>query len=93
MPEHVIKRDGQFEPYDKKKLEGSIKKAMIDAKLSVEDLIEEIKNISGAVEESFGSKKEVDVSEIRTNILSELESKKQAAAIAWREFDGKYKSN
>jgi transcriptional regulator NrdR family protein len=81
-----------MEPFEEQKLVGSIKKAMIDARLSVEDLQEQIKTLRDAVMSQIGNKEEIDVSEIRTIILSELEKNKQAAAVAWRAFDGKYKS-
>lgn len=93
MVDNVVKRDGHLEPFDKEKMKGSIKKAIIDAKLSVEDMKDEIDSMAEMVLDKMKEEKSVDVSEIRNMILSELESKKQAAAVAWRNFDGKYKVN
>ena len=89
---NVIKRDGHVEPFDKEKLTGSVKKAMIDAKLSVEELKDEIDAISTSIMDKLTLEKEIDVSKIREITLNELENKKEAAAAAWRKFDGKYKS-
>lgn len=90
---NVIKRGGHMEPFDMEKFENSIKKAMIDARLIVEELKDDIAKIKKKVLEDLGNKDDVDVSEIRLGILRELEAKKKEAAFAWRNFDKKYKSN
>jgi transcriptional regulator NrdR family protein len=93
MVNNVVKRDGHLEPFDKEKMKGSIKKAMIDAKLSVEDIQDEVDRMADYVEESLNEENSVDVSKIRSTVLAVLENKKQVAAAAWRKFDGKYKVN
>ncbi|MCF7861320.1 hypothetical protein K9M79_03655 [Candidatus Woesearchaeota archaeon] len=89
---NVIKRDGRMEPFDEDKMKGSIKKAMIDAQLFVEEQADEINDMAAEVLVEIGSD-DVDVSELRNKILEVLEEKKPPAAAAWREFDGKYKAN
>ncbi len=90
---NVIKRDGHIEPFDKHKLIGSIKKAMIDARLSINELDDEIEKIYDKVKNKIGNVEEVDVSKIRSTVLSELDNNKEAASAQWRKFDGKYKAN
>jgi len=88
MKMNIIKRDGRMEPFDEEKLVGSIKKAMIDAKLKIDE--QEVQHIMSKVHANLGAE-DIDVSKIRNSVLDELERSKEAAAVAWRNFDGKYK--
>lgn len=92
MVMNVIKRNGLMEPFDERKLRGSIEKAMIDARLKIDELSDDIDQIVDSTMRSLNNKQDVDISELRSSILEELEKRKPVAAAAWRSFDAKYKT-
>lgn len=86
MAKIVIKSDGSKIPFDSKKIVRSITRAAQDAKLDPE----EVKNLANEVSEiaiKFAeSKDEIKSSEIRDNILSELDIVAPHVALEWRRF-------
>jgi len=87
MTKEVIKKDGTKVLFDA----GKIKKAIIAAAAAT-DLSEERKNevaeqVSATVVQILESKDEVATSEIKINVLAELDRVEPSVSAAWREYD------
>ncbi|OPY24160.1 MAG: transcriptional regulator NrdR [Methanobacterium sp. PtaU1.Bin097] len=89
----VRKRSGDKEPFDEVKLKRSIQKAGIDAGYTLDDISDEVDEITGKILEMANQKIEINSDAIRDHILVELDETKPSIAEAWRRFDEKYKGS
>lgn len=87
----VRKRSGDKEPFDEVKLKRSIQKAGIDAGYTLDDIQDEVDEITVKVLEIANQKIEINSDAIRDHVLKELDESHPSIAQAWRRFDGKYK--
>jgi transcriptional regulator NrdR family protein len=87
----VIKRDGGKETFNPDKLINSIRKAVIDAGMGVEQKKEMIEQVSRMAINVVEEKGRVSTRVLRDKILSKLDEADSAVADAWRRFDHKYK--
>jgi transcriptional regulator NrdR family protein len=86
MTKQVIKSDGSKEPYDAKKITGSITRAAQDAKLAPAEINMIVSEISDTVMQFMESKDEVMSSEIRDLVLMELDRINPIVSAEWRRF-------
>lgn len=84
MAKFVIKKDGEKEPFDAKKIEASIKAAASDANLPEERANEVIKQVSSVAIQLAEGKEEIATGEIKEKILSELDALEPSVSEAWR---------
>lgn len=87
----VLKSNGSTVPYDESKVRASVKKAILDAGLSIgecRDVIESAVSSANKVAQNAGT---VASAAIRDAVLSSLEKTRSEAAAAWRAFDARYK--
>lgn len=87
----IIKRNGKKEPFDVDKIRKSIKKAFVDAGLSVAENKEQIEAITKGMVKIVRENTEITTRTIRKKILENLEQTKKRAFEAWKNFDRKYK--
>jgi transcriptional regulator NrdR family protein len=87
----VIKRSGKKEMFNPDKMINSIKKAVIDAGMLVEEKKEMIQQVAQKVVKQVEEKGEIATHALRDNILSSLDEADPTVAQAWRRFDQKYK--
>ncbi|PJA02573.1 transcriptional regulator [bacterium (Candidatus Gribaldobacteria) CG_4_10_14_0_2_um_filter_36_18] len=84
----VIKKNGTKEPFDSEKIRKSIAGAVQRTNLSEERKNEVVEQVAAAVIPMIEDREEVETSEIRETILSELDRVEPAVANAWREYEG-----
>ncbi len=87
----VRKSSGDNEQFDAVKLKRSIQKAGIDAGYTLDDIEEDVDEITSKIEEFAKQKNEINSAAIRDHILKELDELNPAVAQAWLKFDEKYK--
>jgi len=83
----VIKKNGTKEPFDSEKIRKSIAGAVQRTNLSEERKNEVVEQVAAAVIPMIEDREEVETSEIRETILSELDRVEPAVANAWREYE------
>lgn len=83
----VTKKDGTKEPFDAEKIRKAIAAAASQSSLSPEEQTRVVGQVQTAVMENLGSKEEVTSTEIKENILSELDIHAPAVSAAWREYE------
>lgn len=88
----VIKRKGKKEGFDPDKIRKSIKKAFVDAGISIAKTKDLIEKITKETIKMTKDKTEVTSKAIKEKILAELDKAKKVASDAWRKFDKKYKA-
>ena len=88
---NVIKRNGKKERFDADKVRGSIKKAFVDAGISVAQNREKIEAITGDVVKAAKGKAQIRTKSIKQMVLKGLGKTKKAAVTAWKRFDKRYK--
>ena len=86
MAKHVIKGDGSKVPFDAKKIIKSITRAASDAKLSPEEMNKVVNQVSTNVIQFAESQDKIKSSEIRDEILIELDQVAPAVSAEWRKF-------
>ena len=84
MAKEVIKKDGTKEPFDAGKIRNAIAGAAAMTDLPEEKKNEVVEQVASKVIQIAESKDEIATSEIRQNILSELDSVEPAVSAAWR---------
>jgi len=84
----VIKKNGTKEPFDSEKIRKSIAGAVQRTNLSEERKNEVVEQVAAAVIPMIEDREEIETSEIRETILSELDRVEPAVANAWREYEG-----
>ncbi len=87
MAKEVIKKDGTKEPFDAGKIRSAIAAAAAMTDLPEEKKDEVIEQVASKVIQIADAKEEIETSEIRQNILSELDSVEPAISASWREYE------
>ena len=89
----VIKRKGEKEAFNPEKIRRAIKKAFVDAGVSIAKTKDLVEKITKNVIKMNKDKAEVTSKAIKERILEELDKAKKVASDAWRKFDKKYKKD
>ncbi len=84
MAKFVIKKDGEKEPFDAKKIKASIKAAALEVNLPKRRVKEVVKQVLSAAVQLAGKKEEIATTEIREKILSELDTLEPSVSEAWK---------
>ena len=88
MAKEVIKKDGTKEPFDIGKIRNAIVAAVASADLPEERKNEVVEQVVSKVTQIIvEGKDEIPTSEIKENILSELDSVEPAVSEAWRKYE------
>jgi len=87
MAKEVIKKDGTKEPFDAEKIKNSIKAAAQRTDLTEERKNEVVAEVAAKVIQMAEAKEEIATSEIRENILSELDSLEPSVSAAWKKHE------
>jgi transcriptional regulator NrdR family protein len=87
----VIKRKGIREKFDSEKIRKSIKKAFVDAGLSLKENKENIEYMTKNIVLLAKEKTEITSKKIRDTILRGLDTNKKKVSGAWRKFEQRYK--
>lgn len=87
MANEVIKKDGSKQPFDPEKIRNSIKGAAARSELPEERQSEVVEQVATAVIQLAEGKEEVATSEIRENILSELDRLEPSVSAAWKKHE------
>lgn len=87
----VRKSSGDKEQFNEVKLRRSIQKAGIDAGYTLEEISDDVDEITSKIVEIANQKNEINSGAIRDHILVELDELNPLVAQAWRNFDSKYK--
>ncbi len=89
----VIKKNGTKEPFDPEKIRKSIAGAAQRTDIPEERKNEVVEQVTAAVVPTLEGREEIETSEIRETILSELDRVEPGVANAWREYEqGKTKT-
>jgi len=91
MAKKVIKKDGTKETFDAGKIKNSILAAAQRTDLSEKRKNEVVERVTAVVIQTAKRKNEIATSEIRENILSELDGVEPAVSEAWRKHEEKKK--
>jgi len=83
----VIKKSGIKEPFNAEKIRKSIAGAVQQADIPEERKEEVVYQVAGTVIPMLEGKEEIDTSEIKQIILSELDRIEPAVASAWRKYE------
>ncbi|OGZ33486.1 MAG: hypothetical protein A2174_03225 [Candidatus Portnoybacteria bacterium RBG_13_41_18] len=87
MAKEVTKKDGTKEPFDAEKIKIAIEGAAREAGLSDERKNEIVERVSAKVIHMAEVKEEITSSEIKENIISELDSLDPSVLAAWKKYD------
>jgi len=87
MAKDVIKKDGTKVLFDAEKIKKAITAAATATDLSEERKNEVAEQVSAAVIQKLESKDEVATSEIKINVLAELDRVEPSVSAAWREYE------
>jgi len=87
MAKEVIKKDGTKEPFDAEKIKNSIAAAAQRTDLTEERQNEVVAQVAVKVIQLADAKEEIATSEIRENILSELDSAEPSVSEAWKKHE------
>ncbi len=87
MASNVVKKDGTKEPFDPEKIRKSIAAAAELANLSEEKKNEVVEQVATVVIQMAEEKEEIDTSELREKILSDLDRIEPSVSAAWRKYD------
>lgn len=83
----VIKKNGTKEPFDPEKIRKSIAGAAQRTDIPEERKNEVVEQVTAAVVPTLEGREEIETSEIRETILSELDRVEPGVANAWREYE------
>jgi len=83
----VIKKNGAKEPFDPEKIRKSIAGAAQRTDIPEERKNEVVEQVTSAVVPTLEGREEIEASEIRETILSELDRVEPGVANAWREYE------
>lgn len=92
MANFVVKKDGTKAPFDPAKIKNSIAAACQDAALPEERKNQVVEQVSAAVIQVAGAKEEISTSEIKENILGQLDTVEPSASAAWRKHEQEKKA-
>lgn len=87
MANQVIKKDGTKQPFDAEKIKNSIAAAAARTTLAEEKQKEVAEQVAAKVIQLAEEKEEIAASEIRENILRELDIVEPAVSEAWRKYN------
>jgi len=87
MANFVVKKDGAKEPFDAEKIKNAIAAAAQKTDISEERKNEVVEQVSAAVIQIAEAKEEIATSEIRENIISQLNSIEPAVAASWINYE------
>lgn len=87
MANFVIKKDGEKEPFDAKKIEASIRAAASEANLSEERVNKVVEQVSSVAIQLAEEKEEIATAEIKEKILSELDILEPSVSEVWRKHE------
>ncbi len=87
MAKEVIKKDGTKEPFDAGKIRKAIAGAAQRTDLTEERKNEVVEQVTAKVIQLADAKEEIATSEIRENILSELDKTEPSVSAAWKEHE------
>ena len=87
MAKDVIKKDGTKVPFDAERIKKAIAAAAAATDLSEERKNEVAEQVSATVTQMLESKDEATTSEIKANVLAELDRVEPSVSAAWREYD------
>lgn len=87
MAKEVVKKDGSKQPFDPEKIRNSIRGAAKRTELPEERQNEIVGQVATAVIQLADAKEEIPTSEIRENILSELDRVEPTVSAAWRKYE------
>lgn len=87
MAKEVIKKDGSKQPFDPEKIKNSIRGAAKRTELPEERQNEVAEQVATAVIQLADAKEEIATSEIRENILSELDKVEPTVSEAWKKHE------
>ena len=87
MAKEVIKKDGTKELFDAGKIKNAIAGAAQETNLSEERKNEVVEQVATAVIQMAEGKEEIATSEIKENILKELDSLEPSVSAAWRKYE------
>jgi transcriptional repressor NrdR len=88
----VIKKKGNLETFNPKKIKGSLQKATIDAGYSLEEKQNIINEVYSKINEKLEEDEKIKSETIKMCLLTELDKCEPYIAKSWRRFDQKYKS-
>ena len=83
----VIKRNGMKEPFNMRKVRSSIEKAITDAGFTMTEKMKAIEHTTADVESLAENRNEIEVKEIRDEVINDLESEVPEAAQKWRSYE------
>ena len=83
----VIKKNGTKESFDPEKIRKSIAGAAQRTDIPEERKNEVVEQVTAAVVPALEGREEIETSEIRETILSELDKVEPGVANAWREYE------
>ena len=92
MAKEVTKKDGTKEPFDAGKIRKAIAAAAQEAALSEERKNKVVEQVAAAVIKTAEGKEEIATSEIKENILKELDALEPSVSAAWRKYDQEKKA-
>ena len=87
MAKEVIKKDGLKQPFDAEKIKNSVRAAASQTGLLEERTDEVVEQVTAAVVSIVDIKEEITSSEIKENVLSELDNVEPSVSEAWRKYD------
>lgn len=87
MANFVVKKDGTKESFDPGKIKNAITVACQDVALPEERKNQVVEQVSAAVIQMAGAKDDIPTSELKNDILSQLDSVEPSASAAWRKYD------
>ena len=90
MIETVIKRGGDKEPFDVKKIEQAVTGAAKDVNVEGDEVSKVVRAVVDAVNKEAGDRPEVATSESREWALSTLDEVNSTIADGWRAYDEKH---
>lgn len=83
----VVKKNGTKEPFDPEKIRKSIAGAVQRTDIPEERKSEVVEQVAAAVIPMLENREELETSQIRETILSELDRVEPGVANAWREYE------
>jgi len=87
MANFVVKKDGAKQPFDSEKIKNAVAAACQGAAVPEQRKNEIVEQVADAVIQMAGDKEEMLSSEIKENILNQLDTVEPSVSAAWRKYD------
>jgi len=81
----VVKRQGHKEPFDEKKVYGSVYAACANAHFGENDCEKVAEEVTNKITEHFKNLKEIDSTDIRKKVITELKKKDEELAFYYEQ--------